>query len=106
MSYPYYDKKREIWICQVLKAKKDNPAVKKGQPYIWAKRDAFSQKRYFKNFEELNKIFPEKTFEDYYKKELKLLRAYHKELKQRPKLKPLTFLKDYVKVSISKHTKD
>jgi len=84
-----------MWVCEVSKAKKDNPAVKKGQPYVWVKKTTFSQKEYFKNIEELNNKYPDKTFEDFHKKELDLLRAYYKKLKTNKNLKPLTFLKEY-----------
>lgn len=92
----YYDQKRQVWICRVNKSRKDNPAVKKGEPYIWVKEDNFADIEYFKNEDELNKKYPIPTFEETFKYEISLLKKFKKEQKTRPNISPVAFLKKQI----------
>ena len=58
MSVPVYDQRRDVYVCRVLKAAKDNKKVKKGESYIWVQRTKFSPKEYFRDEKELEKKYP------------------------------------------------
>lgn len=89
---PIYSCSRQVYICKVNRAAKDNKVVKKGESYLWVKVNKYSQKELFKNEAELDKKYPKK----YNITEpglANLLRAYKKELKINSRLSPKEFLK-------------
>lgn len=89
-----YDSKRRIYLYRVKKARKDNPAVTKGQPYIRVKRDPYSNLEYFRGDEHLDKKYPVITFREKHSYTLKLLAAYKMQLEKNSNLTPYRFLKN------------
>jgi hypothetical protein len=89
----HYDSERQVFICQVNKAIKDNKVAKKGEPYIWVKKTSFSLREYFKTIEEVDKIYP-KHFNLSSIQLIKILKEYKKQYKLNNKIKEEKFLKD------------
>lgn len=55
----YFCNKRNIYVCFVDKAVKDNSVCKKGESYIWVKSSKYALKEFFKTEKDLNKKYPE-----------------------------------------------
>lgn len=89
-----YDRQRDIWYQEIGRANKDYPpeGIEKGQPYVRVKKNTFSQPEKFKTMEEVHEKYPIITVAQRYKKELKLLRGYKRELDNNPNLSPLKYL--------------
>lgn len=85
--------KRRVYIIEIKKARKDNPAVKAGQPYLRVKRGIYGSIQYFKDYEDLDKKYPVIPFKQRYRSRIKLLKGFKKALKDNPKLTPEKYLK-------------
>lgn len=91
---PQYSDKRRCYICYVNKAQKDNKIVKKGESYIWVKKSEFSPKEYFKNEEELSKVY-QSFYNIKYDYLVKILLNFKEELKINPKISPKKYLENF-----------
>lgn len=58
MNTPIYNSSRGIWICFIDKSKKDNRVCKKGEPYLWVRKEKSSPKEFFKDIADLDKKYP------------------------------------------------
>lgn len=91
----YYNFDRGIWMVPIKKARKDNPAVRAGEPYIRVKRDKYGIVEYFKDEEALDEVYPKPSFKDKHSSDIKMLKAYKKALKDSPNMGAERFLKMY-----------
>lgn len=89
-----YCKERQVYITEIKKARKDNTAVKAGQPYLRVKKGIYGITQYFKDYKALDKKHPIIFFKERHKSDIKLLNGYKKELKDNPKLTPEKYLKN------------